>query len=162
MKGICMASFSVFEVEQPTELPPLPPALMDIAARLQQCINATKANWITTAYGIGQSVATVLSQYGGYGPKAIVQLAEYAGISPAIFYGFCNLFRVFDREFINRCRERTTSKGNVITLLHLFELARVYSLRTRDELVEQFYEMDLSVGELRELIRTAFVVRRCA
>ena len=132
--------------------PSLSPTLTKDAARLWRLFNAGQAHEITAAYGLGQMVATALSQSGGRRSTVIAELAAHAGIPPAMLNDFHKLVRVFDPEFIKKCGTRTTRSGRKISLQHLFLLAAINCRPLRNVMVEEFYVADLTVEMLEARI----------
>jgi len=138
------------------KLPPLPDttAYTEMAATFQELQNTDRAYALAAAYRMGQALDDAFSEdLDVYGEKPVERLAACAGVAPDELDRLYTLCCVFDSEFMEKCQQRKTAKGNLISLPHLHALAEVRDPLKRHELLAETYAKDLTVEDLRALIQ---------
>jgi len=136
-------------------MPPSPdhPVFLELAAHCRERQNADRAQALAAAYHIGQLAVELPENRILYGEKLIERLAAQLGITPDDVERICELYSVFDDDFMAACQSRKSAKGNLISVDHLYVLAEVRDSQKRHELIEEIYAKDLTVEALRQLIQ---------
>jgi hypothetical protein len=142
------------------KMPPLPdhPALLELAAHCRERQNADRAQALAAAYHIGQLIVEAPENPILYGKQMNERLAALLGVTLDEVERICELYHVFDADFMTACQSRKSAMGNRISVGHLYVLAEVRDPQKRHELTEEIYAKDLTVEALRQLIQTDGVI----
>lgn len=110
-------------------------------------------------YKLGERAKKIHGDTQKYGEGAVEKLSSALTIDRGLIYKAMSMAGLFDKDELKALMERRTESwggsrgGNYLTWTHLSQLVPIEDKKQVNALIEQVFEKDLSVRDLRDVIR---------